>query len=107
MQVGLPLRDDWNGRFQGTGGGGWVTGYGLPTIGAAVSQGYAGASTDGGHSATASASSWSLLSPGVVNYPLLQDFSAVALADMTQMGQQISFVATRDPAEYSWQIEVR
>ncbi|KAI0020259.1 feruloyl esterase B [Xylariomycetidae sp. FL0641] len=38
----------WNGRFQGTGGGGFIAGYFEAALGPATVNGYAAASTDGG-----------------------------------------------------------
>ena len=48
VEIWLPL-DDWNGRFQATGGGGQATGLFDLWLAPAVQQGYAAASTDGGH----------------------------------------------------------
>ena len=44
--VGLP--DSWNGRWQSIGGGGYAGSVSAPTT--AVNDGYAGATTDTGHS---------------------------------------------------------
>lgn len=56
----------------------------------AVAEGYAAASTDGGHLSTASTESWALLSPGNVNWALLQNFAAIAVNDMTILGKQVT-----------------
>jgi hypothetical protein len=84
----------WNGRFQGTGGGGFATGMFDPSLALAVSQGYSAAATDGGHSASrelvTSASEWALISPNNVNLYLLQDFASVALNDMTIIGKAVT-----------------
>ncbi|EMC96003.1 hypothetical protein BAUCODRAFT_24966 [Baudoinia panamericana UAMH 10762] len=93
VRVWLPM-DGWNGRFQGTGGGGWTTGayqgstsdYVLP----AVANGYAAANTDGGHDSNLAHPDWALSSPGNVNFFLLQDFASVALSDMTILGKQVT-----------------
>jgi Tannase and feruloyl esterase len=70
VHVWLPM-DHWNGRFQGTGGGGFATGMFDSFLAVAVSQGYSAAATDGGHSAArekmVSCSDWALTSPGNVN----------------------------------------
>lgn len=89
VKIGLPLKANWNGRFQGTGGGGWRTGYGLAGIAPAMADGYSAAATNGGHEGD-QAATWALSSPGNINYPELQDFAAIALADMTMMGQQVT-----------------
>lgn len=50
VRVWLPsARDDWNSRFQATGGGGFATSMGFVGLATAVVQGYAAVSTDGGH----------------------------------------------------------
>lgn len=90
INVWVWLPDDWSGRFQGVGGGGWTTGLVAASMVKAIVGGYAAVSTDGGHSATATAESWGLLSPGNVNLYLLQDFASVALNDMTVLGKEIT-----------------
>lgn len=89
-QIWLPL-DKWNGRLQGTGGGGWQAGYGGPGLSPAIFDGYAAASTDGGHSlVNVDPSYWALSSVGNVNLPNLQDFASVSLSDMTLLGQAVT-----------------
>lgn len=97
VTVYLPT-ENWNGRFQGTGGGGFVTGgegvnafYMLPGL----RDGFSVATTNGGHGEdlvvnAVDASSWALLSPGNLNYPLVADFAHVALHDMTEIGKAIT-----------------
>ena len=93
----------WNGRFQGLGGGGWVTGYGAMTLAPAVSEGYAAATTDGGHSTTSpSPVSWWLTSHGNVDHYLLHDFASVTLSDMTIIGKQITEQYYQTPPRYSY-----
>ncbi|GAB7361276.1 hypothetical protein MBLNU230_g1336t1 [Neophaeotheca triangularis] len=90
-ELWLPLSPVWNGRFMGTGGGGWATG--SPTARAGpVALGYAAASTDGGRGlyVPGSAEGWSLLSPGNPNWPLIQDFAAVGIDDMTKIGKAVT-----------------
>lgn len=89
-QIWLPL-DKWNGRFRGTGGGGWQAGYGGPGLASAIFDGYAAASTDGGHSlVNVDPSYWALSSVGNLNLPNLQDFASVSLSDMTLLGQAVT-----------------
>ncbi|KAL2839658.1 Tannase/feruloyl esterase [Aspergillus pseudoustus] len=90
--------ENWNGRFQGTGGGGFVTGgeslntfYMIPGL----RDGFAVATTNGGHGEdiavhSVDAGDWALLSPGNVNLPLLADFAHVALHDMAEIGKAIT-----------------
>jgi hypothetical protein len=105
VQVWLPMTH-WNGRFQGTGGGGFLTGLFDPFLAIAASQGYAAAATDGGHSASfdkvTSASEWALTSPHNVNLYLLQDFASVALNDMTIIGKAVTESFYSAPPKYSY-----
>ncbi|KAK3678821.1 hypothetical protein LTR78_001274 [Recurvomyces mirabilis] len=92
IHVNVWLPSEWNGRFQGTGGGGWITGHTDQSLAPAIAQGYAAASTDGGHTESGDGmpETWALLSPGNVNHNLLQDFASVALNDMTVIGKAIT-----------------
>ncbi|KAF9741108.1 hypothetical protein PMIN06_008352 [Paraphaeosphaeria minitans] len=90
IHISLWLPNTWNGRFQGVGGGGWITNATVEDMISAVSQGYAAVTTDGGHTATTNTSSWAMLSPGNINMYLLQDFASVSLNDMTVIGKQLT-----------------
>jgi len=48
MEVWMPA-DNWNGKFQFVGGGGWAGIISYPAMAAALQEGYATASTDTGH----------------------------------------------------------
>lgn len=90
IKVWIGLPNAWNGRFQGVGGGAWITGFPSNMV-PAISQGYAAVSTDGGHDALGQTTdSWALLSAGNVNIYALQDFASVALNDMTVLGKQLT-----------------
>jgi len=93
----LPDKEEWNGRYMANGGGGLVTG-GVATEGSSMlpglAHGYAVATTDGGHESSLSGYAptdvpWALSSPGNVNWPLLVDFSSVALHDMAVVGKAL------------------
>jgi len=105
VHVWLPMTH-WNGRFQGTGGGGFATGMFDPSLAMAVSQGYSAAATDGGHSASpelaTSASEWALISPNNVNLYLLQDFASVALNDVTIIGKAVTESFYLAASKYSY-----
>ena len=47
IEVWLP--DDWNGKYQAVGGGGWAGIFSYPAMAAALAEGYATSSTDTGH----------------------------------------------------------
>jgi feruloyl esterase len=51
MEVWLPVRTAWNGKFQAVGGGGWAGVISYPAMAAAVQDCYATSSTDTGHEA--------------------------------------------------------
>jgi len=108
VYVWLPLDEkDWNGRFLGTGGGGWAAGF-EGGLAPAVGLGYAAAMTDAGHDAmgagakAATDGSWLLHGPSVVNLPLLYDFAYVALDDMTAIAKRMVESFYGRPAEYSY-----
>ncbi|KAF2220243.1 feruloyl esterase B precursor [Elsinoe ampelina] len=100
VEIWLPL-DNWNGRFQGTGGGGFQMSSGPLGLASAVRDGYAAVRSDGGHTAD-SAADWALTSPGNLNYPLLQDFAAVGLSDMTILGQAVTQSFYGEQPAYSY-----
>ncbi len=77
--VGLPTDGKWNGRWQSLGGGGYVGNNTLPT--GAVLGGYAGATTDTGHTGGRADlpvplldGSFGMKSPGVPNIPAAGGF---------------------------------
>ncbi|KAJ4417674.1 hypothetical protein N0V82_006035 [Gnomoniopsis sp. IMI 355080] len=94
VNVWLPLSsDDWNGRFQGTGGGGFATGEGSQFLAPALGQGYSAAETDGGHAEDAvfgRPGYWALDQDGQVNEQLLLDFAYLSLNDMTLLGKAVT-----------------
>jgi Tannase and feruloyl esterase len=102
VHVWLPL-DTWNGRFMGTGGGGYATDLAFFSLSYAASLGYSAVATDGGHlSDGIDPSSWALSSPGNVNWVLLQDFAAVALDDAATIGKAVTTAFYGSPPEYSY-----
>ncbi|KAF1927012.1 tannase and feruloyl esterase [Didymella exigua CBS 183.55] len=102
IKVWLGLPNAWNGRFQGVGGGGWVTGFPSEMV-SAISQGYAAVSTDGGHDGFGEiADSWALNSPGNVDLYALQNFASVALNDMTVLGKQLTEAYYGNPISKSY-----
>ncbi|CEN60317.1 hypothetical protein ASPCAL02758 [Aspergillus calidoustus] len=104
-QVWLPL-ENWNGRFQGLGGGGYSTGIDSVYLPYAVAQGYASASTDGGHAGgviTATLDlSWALSSTNNVNWFLLENYASKATNDMAEIGKQVIEAYYKAPPRYSY-----
>ncbi|KAF4964322.1 hypothetical protein FSARC_7767 [Fusarium sarcochroum] len=100
VQVWLPF--NWNGRFQGSGGGGWAAGLGAMSLAPGVALGYATATTDAGHSETDSTESWALNSSGKVDLNALQDFAATALGDLATIGKAVTKIFYSEAAKYSY-----
>ena len=88
VQTWLPHEDKWNGRFQGTGGGGYSAGWGPESLAPAVAAGYAASSTDAGVVGE-DASTWALLKPGQVDLTRLEDFAYVSLNDLSLIGKAV------------------
>jgi hypothetical protein len=86
-----PNREDWNGRFQATGGGGFATGLFDFMLGPAIEKGYAASSTDGGHDGTKMDDlSWVLKADGTLNWGLLHNFATRSLAEQIIVGKSIT-----------------
>jgi Tannase and feruloyl esterase len=89
VAVWLPT-SGWNGRYEGTGGGGYAAGEFDFALAPALQQGYAAASTDAGVSANAaSPAAWALRPDGSVNLPLLVDFAYRSQHDMAVAAKQV------------------
>jgi len=102
--VVLPL-NNWNGIFQGVGGGGYSAGFSL-SLGPISASGYAAVLTDSGHTpavtAATTADSWALVSPGNVNQYNLLNFARRSYHDMTVIGKNVtaSFYGTAPKYSY-------
>jgi pimeloyl-ACP methyl ester carboxylesterase len=92
VRVWMPL-NDWNGRFYGEGGGGWLAGlpYGYGLL-APVSQGFAAASTDGGNLSIDAMALLPKVLPtvGDPDLALLADFSTRSLHEMAVIGKTVT-----------------
>jgi hypothetical protein len=87
--VWLPSPEDWTGRLLGAGGGGWSAGPETnTTLPWAASEGFVAIATDGGH--VGQDISWSLTSPGNVNWVLLENLASVALDDAATLGKAVT-----------------
>ncbi|KAI1372449.1 Tannase/feruloyl esterase [Hypoxylon crocopeplum] len=87
----LPPKQDWNERFQGVGGGGFGVGrfdLSYTTMTGALGEGYATVTTDAGLSDQV-IPTWSLSSPGHLNYPLLENFAHLSLYEAAVVGKQL------------------
>ena len=78
----MPARENWNGKYQAIGGGGWVGGFSFSGMLNALQQGYATSSTDTGHKGPEAAFA--------VGHPeKLVDFAYRAVHDMTVKSKAI------------------
>jgi len=85
IEVWLPAAN-WNGKFQGQGNGGFAGAIDYRSMGVAITQGYASASTDTGHTAAAGGPSatWALGHPEKIT-----DFGYRAIHLMTQIAKSL------------------
>ena len=81
FEVWMPAAN-WNGKFQGVGGGGFAGVISYGAIATALSRGYATASTDTGHNSAGGA--WALGHP-----ELIVDFAYRAIHEMTVKSKQV------------------
>ncbi|KAH9870622.1 hypothetical protein IAQ61_006099 [Plenodomus lingam] len=92
-KIFLPIHPPWNERLHAVGGGGWVAGL-HPIIDdrmyAALADGYATMTTDGGVPSTNVADDWALKSPGNVDINTLQNFASVSIHDSTLAAKSIT-----------------
>ncbi|KAF9873013.1 hypothetical protein CkaCkLH20_09523 [Colletotrichum karsti] len=80
----LPTEENYNGRLQAVGGGGWTPGRFILSYSAminAVADGYATVTTDAGIPNTQNPADWLLKSPGNLDTNALQNFGQVAIKD--------------------------
>jgi pimeloyl-ACP methyl ester carboxylesterase len=80
IEVWLP-RDTWNGRYRGEGGGGYAGQVSYAGLAEGIRRGYATASTDTGHPASAGGS-FALNPDGTLNAQLIVDFAERSLHEL-------------------------
>jgi feruloyl esterase len=88
----------WNGRFQGTGGGGY-SGGSQDNLIQPLKDGYASGATDAGH--TVSGGSYALNSDGTLNWQLVED-NIVGVHEMTVSGKALTNAYYGKKAQYSY-----
>jgi feruloyl esterase len=96
--VALPMKN-WNGRFRGNGGGGFLTGS-AESLRGAVAQGFAAAATDGGHDG--GSGSFALHPSGRLNWQEIRDFAYLGIHDMTVVGKALTEAFYGKPPRYSY-----
>jgi feruloyl esterase len=94
------LPSNWNGRFEGVGGGGYSCGISYPALGTAIQAGYASASTDCGNQQ--SDGSFALNSSGQLNWPLITDFASLGIHDMSVTGKAVTAAFYASKPRYSY-----
>ena len=96
--VALPLKN-WNGRFQGNGGGGFVGGSAASLRGP-VTQGFATAATDTGHEG--GSGSFALNASGRLNWPEIRDNAYLGIHEMTVVGKALAQAFYGQPPRFSY-----
>ncbi len=108
--LGLPI-SDWNGRFLGLGGGGWVPGF-PPALAEGVSRGFATAITNAGRPYDLSAnigelarngqSDFLLDANGRLDWTALQNFAYRGIHEMTVAGKAVASQFYGVPPRYAY-----
>jgi feruloyl esterase len=98
IYIGLP-RTNWNGRFRGTGGGGFYGG-GPGNLPGPVKQGFATGATDTGHEG--GSGSFALDSNNRLNWQLIIDNAYLGIHEMTVVGKALTEKYYGKPARYSY-----
>jgi pimeloyl-ACP methyl ester carboxylesterase len=87
IEVWLP-KDGWNGRYRGEGGGGYAGQISYGGLAAGIQAGYATASTDTGHPASAGGT-FALNPDGTLNRQLIADFAERSLRELAVKAKAI------------------
>lgn len=100
ITIGVFLPDDWNGMFQGLGGGGYSGGDPTEVDTSALEEGYATGATDTGH--PGSSGSFALNANGTLNWQLIDDFSYLGIHEMTVTAKDVIAVYYGQKPVYSY-----
>jgi hypothetical protein len=96
--IGLPVTN-WNGRFRGNGGGGYVGGS-PNTLRGAVALGYAAGATDTGHQG--GSGKFALDADGRLNWQAIRDNAHLGIHDMTVVGKALTQAFYGKAPRYSY-----
>jgi hypothetical protein len=96
IEVWLPA-ENWNGKFQAHGNGGFAGELDYPHLATSILAGYATASTDTGHTGTAIDATWALGHPAKVT-----DFGYRAIHVMTAVAKEVIHVHYGNAPRYSY-----
>jgi feruloyl esterase len=92
----LPLAENWNGRYQGIGGGGLIAGGSSSSLVSPVAQGYVSGTTDAGLSNEFSYEGWGS------DPQLLENFAHLSIHEMTVVGKALAKQYYGEPVSYSY-----
>jgi pimeloyl-ACP methyl ester carboxylesterase len=101
IELWLPT-DQYNNRFQGVGGGGYAGEINFGGVAEALRAGYATASTDTGHVGHDLDGSFALTADGALNMPLIEDFAARSLIELTDKSRSLIDAFYGEPADYAY-----
>lgn len=96
--IGLPLTN-WNGRFQGTGGGGFLGGH-PNSLRGPVRQGFSAGATDTGHEG--GSGRFALDANGRQDWQAIIDNAYLGIHEMTVMGKALTQAFYGKPPRYSY-----
>lgn len=97
--VFLPVQD-WNGAFEGTGGGGFDGGDPTTPDASALQDGYVTAGTDAGH--TGSTGNFALNADGTLNWQEIDDFGYLGIHEMTVLAKAVTAAYYNKAPAYSF-----
>ena len=100
--IGLPVTN-WNGRFQGNGGGGF-SGGSAGSLRGPVAHGYAAGATDTGHEG--GSGSFALDADGRLNWQSIRDNAHLGIHDMTVVGKALTQAFYGKAPRYSYFVGV-
>jgi feruloyl esterase len=96
--IAIPT-SNWNGRFLGTGGGGFVGGN-LGGVNQPAALGFAAGATDAGHEG--GSASFAVDANGRLNWQAIRDFAHVGIHEMTVTGKALTQAMYGVPPRYSY-----
>lgn len=96
--IALPLKN-WNGRFRGNGGGGFLGGN-PASLSGPVRQGFVAGATDTGHEG--GSGSFALNANGRLNWQEIRDNAYLGIHDMTVVGKALAQAFYGKPPRYSY-----
>ena len=101
IEVWLPT-DVYNHRFQAVGNGGYAGQISYWGMADALRAGYAAASTDTGHAGDEFDGSFALTADGSLDMPLIEDFAARSLIELTDVSRSLIEAFYGEPADYTY-----